>query len=68
MKNKMFGMSIKPSCSYCENSVIENTFAYCKKGKQLNGKKCKSFKYDPLMRVPKSASFKKTYTENDFKL
>ncbi len=68
MKNKLFGQNISPDCSYCENAVFENEMVYCKKGKQIQNGKCRAFRYDPLMRVPKNLSFNKKYSADDFKL
>ena len=68
MKKKLFGQNIIPDCSYCENAVAENEIAYCKKGKRIQNNKCRAFKYDPLMRVPKTSAFKKNYSIEDFKL
>lgn len=63
---KLFGENIKPKCSYCEHYITESGNSICKKNKLLNNSYCRSFKYDPLMRVPKKTSFKKTYTMDDF--
>lgn len=52
LKKKLFGKNIKPSCTYCLNSVYENDTCHCIKNKTIIDDKCKSFKYDPLMRVP----------------
>ena len=68
MKKKLFGQNIPPACSYCENAVVENEMAYCKKGRRINGGKCRAFRYDPLMRVPKTSFFKKKYTADDFRI
>lgn len=68
MKKKLFGQNIVPSCSYCENAIADNEIAYCKKGKRIQNNKCKSFRYDPLMRVPKVSVFKGNYTADDFKI
>ncbi len=68
MKKKLFGQNISTDCSYCENAVIENEMAYCKKGKRIQQGKCRAFRYDPLMRVPKTATQRKKYTSEDFRL
>lgn len=49
LKKKLFGKNIKPSCTYCLNSVYENDTCHCIKNKTIIDDKCKSFKYDPLM-------------------
>lgn len=68
MKSKLFGQNISPDCSYCSHAVFENEIIYCTKSRRIEKGKCKSFKYDPLMRVPKKSAFKKTYTADDFRL
>lgn len=68
MKKKLFGQNIKIDCSYCEYAVIENEMAYCKKGRRIQNDKCRVFKYDPLMRVPKVSTFTKKYSADDFKI
>ena len=68
MKKKLFGQNISPSCSYFDNSVVENEMVYCKKSKRINNGKCKSFRYDPLMRVPKTTVFNNKYSAEDFKI
>ncbi len=68
MKKKLFGQNIGIDCSYCENAVIENEMAYCKKGRSIQNDKCRAFKYDPLMRVPKVSVFTKKYSADDFKI
>ena len=67
-KKKLFGSNIKPSCSYCHNSIYENDVFFCNKGQKIKGGKCRCFKYDPLMRVPTSISLKKDFNPDDFKL
>ncbi len=69
MKRKLFGMNINPDCTYCVHSDNEQDFFICKKGRKkiVNGK-CRKFKYDPLLRVPKKTVNKTAYTEEDFKL
>lgn len=68
LKKKLFGKNIKPNCTYCLNSVYENDTCHCIKNKTIIDDKCKSFKYDPLMRVPQSAPTLHEYTSDDFKL
>lgn len=65
---KLFGENILPNCSYCEYFNMENGISYCKKSKTMKKNRCRSFKYDPLMRVPKSKSFHTEYTASDFKI
>lgn len=68
MKKKLFGKNIIPNCAYCENSTAENEIVYCKKGKRIQNNKCRAFRYDPLLRSPKSSAFKNQYTADDFKI
>lgn len=68
MKNKLFGQNIKPSCTYCENATTENHMTFCKKSKTIQNGKCRSFKYNPIMRKPKSQSTVAQYSAEDFKL
>ncbi len=68
MKNKLFGRNISPDCSYCSNSVFESGVFICKKSKTITDGRCRSFDYDPLLRVPRTVTLKGTYTAEDFKL
>ncbi|MCD8026443.1 MAG: hypothetical protein LUF33_05845 [Clostridiales bacterium] len=68
MKNKLFGQNINPDCAYCENAVFENDFAVCTKNKRIQKGKCRSFKYDPLLRIPKNIKFTSSYAKDDFVL
>lgn len=65
---KLFGQNIKPDCQYCVFASFDDDVAYCTKGKLLSQKKCKTFKYDPLLRKPQKQAQKKAYTQDDFKL
>ncbi len=68
MKNKLFGNNISPDCSYCANAFFENGIVACRKSKHISDGKCRSFSYDPLMRVPRTVTLRGTYTAEDFKL
>lgn len=65
---KLFGANITPNCAYCDNSSTEEGVVFCKKNRQFENNKCRKFKYNPLLRVPKHTVLKQTYNENDFKL
>lgn len=67
MKNKLFGQRITPNCAYCANAVLEKDACYCSKNKKIKGDRCRAFAYDPLMRIPKSTSYKTNYSLEDFK-
>ncbi len=58
MKKSLFGKNIPVNCSYCEYNGIENDIMFCKKSKQVKDGKCRSFKYDPLLRMPNVTVFK----------
>ena len=68
MKKKLFSQNISPDCSYCENGFIDDGVVYCKKRKKINRNKCRAFRYDPLLRVPKSSVFSTNFTMDDFRL
>lgn len=65
---KLFGANITPSCSYCANASLEQGIVFCSKNRQFENNKCRKFKYNPLLRVPKHTTIKTTYNENDFRL
>lgn len=66
MKNKFFGRNISPDCSYCNRAVRNNGVIACQKNKQIIDGKCRSFDYDPLLRVPRTVALRGTYTAEDF--
>ena len=68
MKKSLFGKNIPVNCSYCEYNGIENDIMFCKKSKQVKDGKCRSFKYDPLLRMPNVTVFKTDFSAKDFKL
>lgn len=68
MKNKLFGKNIKPDCQYCAFSGIDNGIIGCKKSKVIKDGRCRSFSYDPLLRIPVSVSISGSFTADDFKL
>lgn len=69
MKSKLFGKNITPGCAYCDNAFFSNGALGCKKSKQIKNEKCRSFSYNPLLRVPKSLQFSAgSFTAEDFKL
>ena len=68
----LFRRDIEPSCSYCEHgSRVSETEIRCARRGLVNGDRpCKSFRYDPLKRVPPrpvSPRFGK-FKESDFSL
>ena len=54
-KKPMFGANIQPACTYCEfgQKAADPRMILCaKKGVVSPGDSCRSFRYDPLIRVP----------------
>ncbi|MGN0114668.1 MAG: hypothetical protein ACI396_05035 [Acutalibacteraceae bacterium] len=72
MARKLYGgKDIEPKCEYCANGdkSEDGTLIFCeRKGILPPDYKCKKFKYDPLMRVPKVAPKLDEYSPDDFKL
>ena len=67
----IFRRDIEPRCAYCAraNELDEDTCLCAKRGVVSAGYKCRSFKYDPLRRVPpKPPKIRRGYSEEDFKL
>lgn len=50
----LFHKKIEPRCLYCAKGtqLDEDTVACMKKGIVSSGSSCRSFRYDPLKRVP----------------
>lgn len=65
---KLFGNNIKPCCDYCEFSAVSDGKIGCSKNKTFENEKCRSFKYDPLKRVPKTTPVLGQYSPEDFAL
>lgn len=68
----LFRKDIEPRCTYCRYSApAEPETVICrKKGVRSAGDHCRSFRYDPLRRVPpkpKSVDFTK-YDKEDYSL
>ena len=51
---KLFQTSIEPRCAYCaRGKALDQDQVLCpKKGVMSAGSHCRSFRYDPLKRVP----------------
>ncbi len=68
---KHFNKSIVPKCAYCLKGCLlsgdEEVFCL-KKGITESSDSCKSFKYDPLKRVPASKDIGREYKPSDFVL
>ncbi len=68
MKYKLFGKNIEPDCKYCSYSGIDKGIMGCQKSKVIKDGKCRSFTYDPLLRIPASVSISGNFSPDDFKL
>lgn len=72
MARKLYGgKDIEPKCEYCANGdkSEDGTLVFCeKKGILPPDYKCRRFKYDPLMRVPKVAPRLDEFSPEDFEL
>ena len=68
---KHFDKKISPACAYCLHgrwlSGGEEIFCI-KRGITLPNDACRSYRYDPLKRVPKIKDFGRDYDPSDFKL
>ena len=53
-KESLFKADMEPRCPYCaKGSILEEGKILCsKKGVMDAGSQCRSFRYDPLKRVP----------------
>ena len=68
MKYKFFGKNITPDCSYCSFASFEDGNTACQRARVIKDGKCRSFSYDPLLRVPTSISVSGNYTAEDFRI
>ena len=60
-----------PACSICSHGILsaDGESVLCvKTGIRLLDSQCKSFKYDPLKRIPPRHPVKQEFTKDDFKL
>lgn len=65
---KLFGNNIRPSCEYCMLANFEGNQFVCSKNKSIRNYKCRSFKYDPLRRVPNASPALQQFSPEDFVL
>ncbi|MBR3909550.1 MAG: hypothetical protein IKJ50_07525 [Clostridia bacterium] len=66
-----FNKNLQKSCSYCVHGrvLIGTNSAICKKhGVTDKRDYCRSYKYDPLKRVPQTVRISDNYSDEDFKL
>lgn len=72
MRRKLFnGSDVTPACRLCSHGMIaaDGDSVLCvKTGIRQLDSSCRSFKYDPLKRVPKKNIGIGHFTEEDFKL
>lgn len=72
MRKKLFNDGdISPSCRLCKHGMIsaDGDCVLCvKTGIRQLDSSCRSFKYDPLKRVPRKVAGLGNFTEEDFKL
>ena len=66
--SKLFGNNIDTSCEYCSNAQKINGIILCKANKEIVNGDCSRFKYNPLMRVPKTTPVFPQYDPKDFEL
>lgn len=62
---------ITPACDICAHGIIsaDGENVLCPRtGVRLLDSQCKSFKYDPIKRVPRRRMSKGEFTVDDFKL
>lgn len=68
---KHFSKLVRPQCAYCLNGRLlsggEEVFCV-KKGLRDLDDECRSYKYDPLKRVPVSKGIGRAYKPSDFVL
>ena len=66
-----FNKKLQKSCAYCVHSKIlefSNETVCKKRGVTEVRDYCRSYKYDPLKRVPQKAKISDNYSAEDFKL
>lgn len=66
--SKLFGNNIDTSCEYCSNAQKINGIILCKANKEIVNGYCSRFKYNPLMRIPKTTPVFPQYDPKDFEL
>lgn len=67
---KLFGNRIKPDCSYCCNGADAHSGYICTAKKSIKNGKCRKFRYNPTLRVPKAEPVLQSqgFTQKDFEL
>ena len=62
---------ITPACKICSHGILspDGESVLCvKTGIRLLDSSCRSFRYDPLKRIPKRAPSRSGFTKEDFEL
>ena len=68
---ELFGNRITPACRYCERACPvgnEDSLLCSKKGVVKGDFSCRSFRYDPLMRIPRRPLELEKLDAEDFSL
>lgn len=71
MAKSPFNKKLDKHCEYCVYGAalqFDNQIICKKRGVTEKDDKCRSYKYDPLKRIPKQVKIGKDYTDEDFKL
>lgn len=71
MKINLFGKTVEPACAHCKRGrkTAYGEKVFCeKKGVVDAYYSCKSYKYDPLKRVPKKVKLQNDLSEKDFSI
>ncbi|MGI6279322.1 MAG: hypothetical protein ACOYJS_02020 [Acutalibacteraceae bacterium] len=71
MQRKFFDKTLPPRCEYCQKSspIGNDGEMVCRKhGITRADDYCKSYKYDPLKRIPRRKRLSDNYSADDFSL
>ena len=71
MAKSPFNKKLDKHCEYCVFGTkldFDDQIICKKRGVTDKGDKCRSYKYDPLKRIPTQVKINNDYTEEDFKL
>ena len=66
-----FNKKLEKHCEYCVHGTrlkFEDEIICKKHGVTSCDDKCRSYKYDPLKRIPQRVKIENNFTEEDFKL
>lgn len=68
---KYFDQTVKPACALCVHAreLSGGSELFCiKRGPRDRNEACRSYKYDPFKREPKSSDFGRDYDPSSFSL